>query len=59
VFFKLIRVHLLVCEFYIYQNARCNNKKVEIYFAQIYIYIFNLFGFVENLPGKYIRILGA
>ena len=25
--FKLIKVHLLVSEFYIYQNARRNNKK--------------------------------
>ena len=24
VFFKLIKVHLLVSELYIYQNARCN-----------------------------------
>ena len=27
VFFKLIKVHLLVSKLYIYQNARCNNKK--------------------------------
>jgi hypothetical protein len=27
VFFKLIKVHLLVSELYIYQNARCNHKK--------------------------------
>jgi len=27
VFFKLIKVHLLVRERYIYQNARHNNKK--------------------------------
>jgi len=27
VFFILIKVHLLVSELYIYQNARCNNKK--------------------------------
>ena len=27
VFCKLINVHLLVSELYIYQNARCNNKK--------------------------------
>ena len=26
VFFKLIKVHLLVSELYIYQNARYNNK---------------------------------
>jgi len=26
VFFKLIKVHLLVSELYVYQNARCNNK---------------------------------
>ena len=25
-FFKLIEIHLLLSEFYIYQNARCNNK---------------------------------
>ena len=27
-FFKLIKVHLLVSELHIYQNARCNNKKM-------------------------------
>ena len=27
VFLKLIKVHLLARELYIYQNARCNNKK--------------------------------
>jgi len=26
VFFKLIKVHLLVRKLYIYKNARCNNK---------------------------------
>jgi len=26
--FKLIKVHLLVSELYIYQNARCKDKKV-------------------------------
>jgi len=26
VFFKLIKVHLLVSELYIHQNARCNDK---------------------------------
>jgi len=29
VFFKLIKVRLLVSEPYIYQNARCNDKKVH------------------------------
>jgi len=28
-FFKLIKVHLLVSELYIYQNARCYDKKDE------------------------------
>jgi len=27
VFFKLIKVHLLVSELNIYQNARCSDKK--------------------------------
>ena len=27
-FFKLMKVHLLVSELYIYQNARCNDKKI-------------------------------
>jgi len=27
VFFKLMKMHLLVSELYVYQNARCNNKK--------------------------------
>ena len=26
-FFKLIKMHLLVSELYVYQNARCNVKK--------------------------------
>jgi len=30
VFFKLIKVNLLVSELYIYQNARCNDKKENI-----------------------------
>jgi len=30
-FFKLIEVHFLVIELYIYQNARCNNKNTIIY----------------------------
>ena len=29
VFFKLIKVHLLVSELYIYQNARCNDKNLS------------------------------
>ena len=33
VFFELIKVHLLVSELYIYQNARCNDKKKETYFS--------------------------
>jgi len=28
VFFKLIKVHLLVSELYIYQNAWCNDKNL-------------------------------
>jgi len=28
VFFKSIKVYLLVSELYIYQNARCNDKKL-------------------------------
>jgi len=30
VFFKLIKLHLLVSELYIYQNARCNDKKKKL-----------------------------
>ena len=29
VFYKLIKVHLLVTELYIYQNSQCNNKKMS------------------------------
>jgi len=32
VFFKLIKVHLLVSELYIYQNAWCNDKKKMVDF---------------------------
>jgi len=28
VFFKLIKVHLLVSELYVYQNARCKDKNL-------------------------------
>ena len=28
-FFKLMKVHLLVSELYIYQNVRCNDKKKD------------------------------
>ena len=31
-FFKLIKVHLLVSELYIYQSARCNNNKKNVGF---------------------------
>ena len=34
-FFKLIKVHLLVSALYIYQNARCNDKKE--FFGLFYI----------------------
>ena len=58
VFFKLIKVHLLVSELYIHQNPRCNNKnkiekeyfennlnKTEAQLRYVYllcIYLFNL-----------------
>jgi len=29
VFFKIKKVHLLASELYLYQNARCNNKKMR------------------------------
>jgi len=32
VFFKLIKVHLLVSELYIYQNVRCNDKNPPFLF---------------------------
>ena len=35
VFFILIKVHLLVSELYIYQNARCNNKKKKTYIRRL------------------------
>ena len=28
-FFKLIKVHLLVSELYMHQNARCNDTKIK------------------------------
>ena len=33
VFFKLIKVHLLVSELYIYQNAWCNDKNTVAAFV--------------------------
>ena len=35
VFFKSIRVHLLVSELYIYQNVRCKDKKKQCTFVLI------------------------
>ena len=35
VFFKLIKVHLLVSELYIYQNARCNDKNSSVSFPPV------------------------
>jgi len=41
-FFKLIKVHLLVSELSIYQNARCNDRKKEQILVVVYIkrYVF-------------------
>ena len=39
VLFKFTKVHLLLSELYIYQNARCNNKnlkKYELYCLNLY-----------------------
>ena len=42
VFFKLIKVHLLVNEIYIYQNARCNNKNCTyVHFSPVSLLHFN------------------
>ena len=35
VFFKLIKVHLLVSEHYIRQNARCKDKKLGIIYISV------------------------
>ena len=35
VFFKLIKVHLLVSELYVYQNAQCNDKMIELCFEDV------------------------
>ena len=32
-FFKLIKVHLLVSELYAYQNSQCNDKKILLLFT--------------------------
>jgi len=39
-FFKLIKVYLLVSELYIYQNARCDYKKMQkiLHNRKIFIY---------------------
>ena len=42
VFFKLIKVHLLVNEIYIYQNARCNDKNcTNVHFSPVSLLHFN------------------
>ena len=45
VFFKSIKVHLLVSELYIYQNARCNDKKK----LKIAISLIVFFGFLRRV----------
>ena len=39
VFFELIKVHLLVSELYIYQNARCNDRKSKSIFEFLNLYV--------------------
>jgi len=40
VFFKLIKVHLLVSELYIYQNARCDDKNYRyMYWKRVIVYL--------------------
>ena len=56
VLFKLIKVHLLVSELYIYQNARCNDKSsrysfqilTKLEFSQRIFEKFTNIGFHEN-----------
>ena len=38
-FFKTKKVHLLVSELYIYQNARCNNKNCNISLWEVRIHL--------------------
>ena len=51
VFFKLIKVHLLVSEMYIYQNARYKNKKTPPT-----LFIKNCFMLVNNAVYNYVYI---
>ena len=58
-FFKLIKVLLLVSKLYIYQNARCNDKKTSMpkYDIGTFIYLYFLLFFIflggggENVKG--------
>ena len=43
VFFTLIKVHFLVSELYIYQNARCNDKNIYLIFIYLFIYLFTIY----------------
>ena len=36
VFFKIKKVHLLVSELYMYQNARCNDKKDALFLPNLF-----------------------
>ena len=51
VLFKLIKVHLLMSELYIYQNVRCNDKK-KPYFCFLYPPL-GSFLYPENRGGKF------
>jgi len=51
VFFKLIKVHLLVSELYIHQNARFNNKNCIGWFTVRYAsaQLWNILNFVQSV----------
>ena len=44
-FFKLIKMHLLVRELYVYQNARCNDKKNFKMCRLLLLYISSILSF--------------
>jgi len=51
-FFLNKKVHLLVSELYIYQNARCNNNKKLHHLVIYFLSINNKHIVVQNFSGK-------
>ena len=63
VLFKLIKVHLLVSELYIYENARCKDKKIATFVWRSDNFQQKMYSHERKTPGikdcvKYFNFIG-